>query len=156
MVERNDLLIIAHLRKDARMSLTKLSKKTNIPASTVYDKIKEFKDGHIKKHTAFVDFQKLGYQITAFLMIQTIKDKKHVTKDHLEKHVNVNSLFKINNNYDFFVEAIFRDINELEEFKEELEIKFKTRKIVVYHLIKEIKKESFLSNPEVIDLFCTI
>ena len=69
---------------------------------------------------------------------------------------NVNSLFKINNNYDFFVEAIFRDINELEEFKEELEIKFKTRKFVLYHLINEIKKESFLSNPEVIDLFCTI
>ncbi len=152
MLTRNDLLILSHLRQNARMSVTQLSKKTHIPPSTVYDKIKDFKNNEVKRHAAFLDFEKLGYQIAAFLLIEIKKEQREEAQQHLMKHANVNTLFKINNHFDFFVETIFRTIHELEEFKEEFETKFNTKKLQVFYIIKEIKKEGFLSNPEMIDL----
>ena len=35
-----DMKMIAHLRQDARMPLTKMSRRTGIPVSTIFDRLK--------------------------------------------------------------------------------------------------------------------
>ena len=60
-MNKKDLLIVSHLRRDGRTSLTELSKKTRIPISTIFDRLKQNKNNFIKKHTALIDFAKLGY-----------------------------------------------------------------------------------------------
>ena len=40
-----------------------MSKRLKIPISTIYDKLKKYDGNIIKKHTAILDFEKLGFGI---------------------------------------------------------------------------------------------
>jgi DNA-binding Lrp family transcriptional regulator len=56
-----DVLIVSHLRKDARMELTEMSRLTRLPVSTLYDRTKMHKDeGLVRKYASLLRFEKLG------------------------------------------------------------------------------------------------
>jgi DNA-binding Lrp family transcriptional regulator len=57
-IKKHDLKIISHLRKNSRESLTTLSRKTNIPVSTLFDKVKNKTGYYIKKIHVLLIFQK--------------------------------------------------------------------------------------------------
>ena len=137
-MDQKDIKIISALRANARVSLTKMSKRTNIPISTIHDRIKYYRDGVIKKYTSLLDFSVLGFHSRAHVMFKVKKECKEALLSFLSKHQNVNALFKINNGYDFLVEAIFRNIKDLEEFTELLEERFNVRDKQVYYLIEDI------------------
>ncbi len=50
------------------------------------------------------------------------------------------------------MECVFRDMIALEEFVDNLENKFHIRQKQVHYVIAELKRESFVSKPEVADL----
>ncbi|MGM5485512.1 MAG: Lrp/AsnC family transcriptional regulator [Nanobdellota archaeon] len=139
------------LRRNARESLTNMSRKSNIPISTIYDKIKNDKHRMIKKHTVLVDFSKLGFNTRASISLKVRKNKKRELGDYLSKHPNINNIFRINNGYDFWIECIFKDMKELEEFTEYLEERFGVKK-EIYYIIDEVKRESFMSDPQTLGL----
>jgi hypothetical protein len=68
------------------------------------------------------------------------------------KSLNVNSVYKINNGFHFLAECIFRDVKELEEFVDQIDERFSVRSKEVHYIIDDIKRESFLSQPDLIDL----
>ena len=151
MLNKKDLLIISNLRRNARETLTNMSKTTHIPISTIYDKLKFHEGGLIKKHTCLLDYNKLGYTTRANVLLRVDKSTRDELKDFLIKHTNVNSVSKINNNYDFMVEMIFREIREMEDFLEKLDDKFKIKSKQVFYIIEDLKREEFLSQPEFLD-----
>lgn len=150
MFKKKDLILTAYLRQNSRASLTILSRKTGVPVSTIFDRLKSNKV--ILKNTALLDFSKLGYSTRANLLLRARKDKKENLLDFLLKCFNVNSLYKINNGYHFMAECIFRDIKELEDFLEMLDEKFAVKTKEVHYIIDELKKEAFLSQPELVDV----
>lgn len=141
------LLIMSMLRQNARESLTKMSKRTNIPISTIYDKIKNNEKDMIKKHTSIIDFSKLGFHTRLSLSLKVSKNKRDELRHYLLKHQNVNTIYKINHGYDFWTECIFRNIKEMEEFREEIEEKFKA-KTETHYIIDDIKREGFMADPD--------
>jgi len=152
MVPKNDLKIISELRKNARETLTRMSKTTSIPISTIYDRLRYHHTGLIKKHTALLDFNSLGFNAVANVAIKVKRDDREKIKEYLVKHHNVNSVYKINNNFDFMIEVIFRHIKELEDFLEGLDDKFKIKTKQTYYIIDDIMREAFLTNPDVLDM----
>ena len=126
-MDKKDLLIMSYLRINARETLTRLSKKTNVPISTVYERIRNNNIKLITKHTTLIDFTKLGYMARANILIKTNGNKKQV-KEFLSKHHHINNMIKINNGYDYMVEVVFRHVHELEAFIENLEDKFNIKK----------------------------
>ena len=152
MIQKKDLQIISNLRADSRQTLTKMSKKTSIPISTIYDRLKANEGSLIKRHTCLLDFNKLGFTTRAKVLLRVDKSVREELKEHLMKHRNINSLVKINNNYDFLFEAVFKQIKELEEFLEQLEEKFKIKSKQVYYIIEDVKRESFLAEPEMLEV----
>ena len=152
MVSKKDLLIIANLRNNARATLTMISKRTNIPISTIYDRLKNHSGGLIKKHTTLLDFSKLGFNTRANITLKVDRKIRDDVKNFLIKHQNINSVYKINNGYDFLIEAIFKHIKDLEDFMELMEEKFKIKSKQVYYVIDEIKRENFLTDPNMIDM----
>ena len=150
-IKKKEMLILSLLRKNSRESLTKISKVSNIPISTIYDKLKIQQDNIIKKHTCILDFSKIGFNSRASLSIKTNLNKKQELKEYLIKHPNINTIYKINNGYDFWIECIFKHIKDLENFIEFLEIKYNIKK-QVYYIIEDIKREEFMSNPESLKL----
>ena len=120
-----DLKIISYLRQDARMSLTKMSKQTQIPVSTLFDRLRANEEDLIIKHTSLLDFSKLGFNTRANITFKVDRDHKESLKEFLAKHQSINSVYRINNGFDFMVEGIFKDLRELEGFIDDTEHKFK-------------------------------
>jgi len=148
MTNKKDLLIIANLRNDARMSLTKMSKSIHIPISTIFDRLKM--NDIIVKHTSLIDFAKLGYKVRAQIAFKVGREDKEALRECLMKHESCNSVLKINNGYDFMIEGIFKEIKEMEDFLEQLEQKFKILEKTCFYIIEDLKKEAFMSNPELV------
>ncbi len=152
MIANKDLEIISHLRRNARQKLTLLSRKTKIPVSTIYDKIKSHEEGLIVGHTSLINFAVLGFATRANITIKVPREVRDEVKTYLSKHQNINSLFKINNGFDFLMEGIFRHIKDLEDFLEALEAKFKVQDKRVYYIIEDLKREAFLSQPDLLKI----
>lgn len=152
MLKKKDILLMAYLRQNARMKLTSLSKLTNLPVSTIFDRIKTNEGELILKHVSVLDFAKMGFSTKASIMLRVAKEDKNKAKEFLEKHHNVNTLSRINNGFDFLIEGVFKGMNELEEFLEFLDEKFRVKSKEVHYIIEEIRKESFMSDPSILDM----
>jgi len=51
MLDKNDRIIISHSRANARKRLTEVSKKTGIPITTLFDRIRRMEVGVIEQYT---------------------------------------------------------------------------------------------------------
>jgi DNA-binding Lrp family transcriptional regulator len=151
MVTGKDIMLMAHLRKNARETLTRMSRITKIPVSTLYDKLKNHEQGLIQKHTSLVDFTKLGFNTKANILLKVDRGLRDEVKDYLTKEFNVNSVYKINSGFDFMVEGIFRHIKDMEDFIEKLEERFEIRDKQVYYVIEDIQREAFMADPQTVD-----
>jgi DNA-binding Lrp family transcriptional regulator len=151
-MKEKELLILSSLRRNARETLTEMSHHTRVPISTIFDKLRQFDNDIIRKHTTLLDFAKLGFSTRANLSIKVDKNERDNLRDFLEKHQNINSVYKINNGFDFLIECIFRNIRELEEFIETLETKYKIKGTQVYYIIEEIKREEFMADPNLLGI----
>src|SRR3989338_8828979 len=120
MIDKKEMLILANLRNNARETLTKMSRKTSIPVSTIF--------------------------------VKTTKEYRDKLRQHLLLDKSLNSVYKINNGYDFMLDGIFRQIKDVEQFLEKLENEFGITDKYVYYIVDEIKKEDFLSSPEYVKL----
>jgi len=151
-MQKKDLILMAYLRKDARMPLTKMSRKTGVPVSTIFDRLKVYKGNFISKHTALIDFGKIGYTTQVNLLLKVSKAQKDEIGEYLKKCLNVNSLSKVNNGYDFLAECIFRGMGDFENFMDKLEGKYEIIQRDTYFVINNMKRESFLDDPGLIPL----
>lgn len=153
MISKKDMVILSYLRKDARETLTRMSRKTSIPVSTIYDRLKTQEQEIIKGYTALLDFSKLGYNARCKIIIRVAREKRDELERFLLVHRNVNSLYKINNGFDFLIEGVFRNIRESEDFLEMLDTKFGVKTKQVYYIIDDIKREAFMADPEWVEKF---
>ena len=152
ILTNQDLVLLSTLRRDGRQTLTNLSRETRIPVSTIYDKLKEYDNSLISKNTVLLDFNKLGYFTRATIAVRTLQKDREELREFLLKHRHVNSLYKINNGFDFMFDCIFTHMKELEEFMEEIEKKFRIRNKYIFYMIDEIKREEFFNCPEIIPI----
>ncbi len=152
MFPRKDLLILTELRKNSRESLTKISRLTSVPVSTIFDKIRFYNGNLIKKHTTLLDFSKLGFEARANIMVKVEKDARERARNFLITNQNVNSVYKISNGFDFLIEGIFKNVKDVEDFLEVFESKCKIEQVQVYYVIEDIKKESFMNDRELLDV----
>ena len=118
-----------------------------MPVSTIFDKLRKYENGVIKRHTALLDFQKLGYTTRAQVFLKTTPENRLVLGNYLKVYPNVNCVYRVNNGYDFLIEAIFRSIQDLEGFLEELELKRGVVNKKVHYVINEVARESFMTEP---------
>ncbi|MFH1409515.1 MAG: Lrp/AsnC family transcriptional regulator [Nanoarchaeota archaeon] len=152
MIIKKDLHMISRLRQNARITLTEMSKATKIPISTLYDKLKGYQGNVITRHTTLIDFTRLGYHARTALLIKVGTDDRESLKEYLMKHPSINSVFRINNGYDFFVEGIFHHLVDVEGFIANIEKRFKTERIENHYVVEDIKKEAFLSDAYMLEM----
>ena len=132
MVNNKDLLILSCLRKNARETLTNMSKETMIPISTLYERIKC--NGIIKKYTSILDFSKLGFELCVNIMIKVRKSQRKLLRDYVMKCYNVSSAYVIDNHFDLVMECFFRNTRELYHFLDNLDDNFKQNKKEIFYV----------------------
>ena len=148
---KKELIILSHLRQNARKSLTEIFRQTGVPVSTLFDKLKKYEKGLIKKNTVLLNFNKLGFGVRVKILLKAAKDQKENLRIHLVNSHNVNSVSSVTNGFDFLIEALFRNLKDMQQFSDNIE-QFNLTKKEEFFIIEEFKSESFLSQPEFIEL----
>ena len=143
-IKEIDLKIMSLLRRNARESLTHLSRQTNIPISTIFDRLKAQSGTAIKKHTVLLNFPLIGYQIRLHMLVRT-KDLASATS-FLRSHSHVNSVFQLSGEYDFAIDAIFKDMQEVDAFMQAFGTAACLEKINTNYIVSEVVREQFLEN----------
>jgi len=142
---RRDITLMMFFRRNARENLTQISRLTHIPVSTIFDKLREFEKDLIQKHTTLIDFRRLGFDIRINALFKVPKDTREEFKEFLMTNEYVNSIFRINNGYDYMVEAIFRDMSDMQKFTEMLD-RFRIESKQEFFILEDLKRESFLTD----------
>lgn len=148
-LDNKELLIMSHFRQNARKNLTKISRETGIPVSTIFDKLRKYNGSLIRKHTCLLDFSKLGYDVRVTLMLRIPKERREEVKSFLMARNDINTIYRINNGYDYLVEGIFKGMRDYQQFMERLD-DFKIKSRNEFYVLDEIKREGFLSDPKML------
>jgi DNA-binding Lrp family transcriptional regulator len=146
MIDQQDLKVLKKLRADSRATLTAMSNSLGMPVSTVFEKVKKLRKSVVVKCVDLVDFEKLGFVVRANFMVRTEERKREQLKELVLKHKNVNSVFRTNNGFDFFIETIFSDMKQLNAFCEQLDLLRAKRRM--HFVVEELKRECFHPYPE--------
>lgn len=143
-----------HLRKDCRKSLSLIGREISVPVTTLFSMLQklEKEENIIQKYACLIDLQQVGYGVKICLAIKCREKNKKEVKDFIMNNKNIDSVFRTNNGFDFLVEAIFRNLSELENFLEQLD-DFKPKKKRLHYIVEEYKKEDFLTRKEHLELF---
>jgi len=144
-LSKKDMLLLGHLRENSRETLTRMSKKTGVPVSTLYDRLQYHNGKLIQKFTSLLDFKVLGYMIRVHMLIRVSHDSKENLRIFLERAENANSVVALNNDFDFLIDGIFRDMSELEMFKDKLYSNSTVEKFKSFFVVDEVKREAFMS-----------
>lgn len=152
MLKEKELKLLVEFRRNARQPLTRMSRTTGVPVSTIFDRLKQYEGSIIKKHVALLDFRKLGYDLRVNFLFAVENSQRDDFLKYILSNKNTNSVFKVNNNFDFFVESIFKDMQDFQEFNDSLEM-YDIGKQEEYFVLDELKREDFFSNPSLIPEF---
>ena len=142
MIADKEISILSHLRKNSRKPLSRISRETGIPQSTVFDNVIKLEKGIINKYVSLINFSKIGYALKVNFILKGDKEKD-ILKQFLLSNNNVNSFLKLSGGFDFLVECIFKDIVYLEEFNDKLNLYGVVEKME-HQIIDEIKTEGFM------------
>ena len=143
MLDEKELKILVMLRQNARATLTEISRETDIPVSTVFDKLKKMEKKFHIRHTSLIDFSRLGKAIQVNFSVKSDEQINEIIS-FLVENPNVNSVYRTNSGTSIYLECIFQNMMEFYKFSDKL-AKYKITEKSEYHIIEEIKKEEFLT-----------
>ncbi len=112
-----DEQIISSLQDNARMPLKALAEKIYLSSPAVASRIEHLeRDGIIKGYHAQIDWQKLGYYITAFVNIEVEPAQKKEFYPYVEKCPNVVECDCVTGQYSMLLKVRFHSTQELDAF----------------------------------------
>lgn len=143
-VDPIDMQIIKALEEDSRVSLRKLAQKLVITPNILRHHVEALEQGGvILGYVPVVDSAKMGYAITAIIMIQIEGGHILEVENEIAKESNVLSVYDITGEYDAVLFAKFRDNPSLNAFLKRLlterYIK-RTTTLVALNAVKEYSK----------------
>ena len=138
-----DIKIIGLLQEDSRLSFNRIAKELGISVGTAYNRIRGLEEkGVLKGYTAIIDPVKVGYQLTAIILIQA--EGKHLleVESEIARMGNVISVYDITGEFDVAVIARFKDRFDLNKFIKAL-LKMPYVKRTVTNVVLNVVKEDF-------------
>jgi DNA-binding Lrp family transcriptional regulator len=139
-VDRN---IIRLLQEDARKSFNKIAESLGIAVGTAYNRVKSLEDsGILKGYTIMLDSAKLGYGLTALILIEAEGRYLPEVENELAKLDEVICIYDITGDYDVAVVARFRSRGTLNNFIKSA-LKMPHVKRTVTNVVLNVVKEDF-------------
>ncbi|MHA1667575.1 MAG: Lrp/AsnC family transcriptional regulator [Candidatus Heimdallarchaeaceae archaeon] len=144
-LDKKDIQILRILQQNSRVSLKKLARKTSLPVTTVFNRIKKFEqNGLIKDYKAIIDPKKVGLDVTAFILVaydtSSKKSQRGVAKE-ISKLPFVQEVHIITGEWDMLLKVRGKNSEEIGKFVldklREIEGVLKTVTVVVFETVKE-------------------
>jgi len=112
-----DFKIIRILQEDSRMSYRKIADALGIAVGTVYNRIKRLEEGGVfKAYTVMVDPAKLGYELTAVILIQAEGSHLLEVEKEVAQSDSTIGVYDVTGDFDIAVIARFKSRSMLNSF----------------------------------------
>jgi len=139
-----DTRIIQALEEDSRLSSRKLAQKVGVTTNILHNHVENLEhEGIILGYVPIIDTAKMGYALTAIIMIQIEGGHILEVENQIAKENNVLSVYDITGEYDAVVFAKFRDNPSLNAFLKKLLTEpfiKRTTTLVALNAVKEYSK----------------
>jgi DNA-binding Lrp family transcriptional regulator len=110
-----DTAILRSLIKNSRITISQMSKEIDVPDATISHRLKKMEDEIIKRYTLILDWQKIGLEITAIIIIQTESEKHEIVKGELSRLEEVSEVYSVSGEYDILIKVWVPGIEELNQ-----------------------------------------
>src|SRR3990172_12374250 len=120
-IDSVDLQIVTLLQEDSRLSFNKIARKLGVSVGTAYNRVKNLETlGILKGYTVTLDSFKLGFGLTAIIMVQVEGGHLTEVEQEIAKNSNVIAIYDITGEYDAAVVTKFKDRASLNDFVKSL------------------------------------
>ena len=116
-LDEKDFAIIDELKRNSRLSEKKIAKKTNIPMTTVHNRIKKLRELDVlENYTIKLNYKKLGKPLTAYVLLKTLPgiDQKEVLLK-ISKMPNIREVAMVTGEFDILFKVMVRSMEELNQ-----------------------------------------
>ncbi len=143
-----DYKILSILQKDATLPVKDIARKVGLSTTPCWARIQKLQEiGIIKKKTAVLDSEKLGFNNRVFIFIKTNKHKKEWAnkfKKYILSQQNVMGLYRISGNFDYLINVLAKDVKDFDNFYQNL-----IENIEIYDVSSSFVMEIMKENTEI-------
>ncbi|ASI99880.1 AsnC family transcriptional regulator [Thermococcus celer Vu 13 = JCM 8558] len=112
-----DLRILSLLQQNARLSYREIARELKVAVGTVYNRIKRMEEeGIIKGFAPLVDYEKLGFGLTAVIGVKAQGRKIVEIEREIARNDRVLIVYDITGEFDIVVVAKFKDRADMNRF----------------------------------------
>ncbi len=118
LLDDKDNAILELLKKDSRLSIQQIAKKSSIAVGTVHNRIKALREKKIiERYTVSIDKSKLGRRMIAHVLIKATPKSNHIALlDKILEHALIEGGSAVTGEYDLVLRVRVRDMEELDKF----------------------------------------
>ncbi|MBS3102781.1 Lrp/AsnC family transcriptional regulator [Candidatus Woesearchaeota archaeon] len=122
MLDENDKKIIEILTENSRLSYRQIAKKLALSVATVMNRVKKLENEKIiKKYSALLDYEKLGFDIDVIIDVRISKGKLLEVESVIAKNPNVFAVYDVTGDFDAVVLARFPNRRKMDNFIKKLQ-----------------------------------
>lgn len=114
-MDQLDLAILSSLIENSRKTISQISKEIDVPDATISNRLKKLENDVIKHYTMILDWQKIGLDITAMIIIQTESERHEFVKEELSKLEEVSEVYSVSGEYDILIKIWGESIVKLNQ-----------------------------------------
>ena len=121
-MDARDHTIVNVLLENSRLSCREIAKQVGCSVATVISRMKALKqEGILKKYTALLDYEKLGYDVQAVISLRISKGKLFEVEKKIAVHPQVFAVYDVTGNFDAIVVAKFKSRKALDTFLKKIQ-----------------------------------
>ncbi|QKQ99548.1 Lrp/AsnC family transcriptional regulator [Metallosphaera tengchongensis] len=137
-----DRRLLIELLRDSRVSLRRLSEEMNVSPATLHNRLTRLiQEGVIRGFTALVDYTKLGYSLSAIIMVKV--NGKYLVE--FEKEIantdNIVAVYDVVGEYDVVLIAKFKSVEDLDVFLKQLLKNSKVERTYTSIVLNSVKED---------------
>jgi DNA-binding Lrp family transcriptional regulator len=140
-IDEIDITILKEIQEDSRTSYRDIAKRLGLSVGTVHNRVKKMTNlGVIKSFAAVLDPEKLGFELTAVILMQVEGGHIVDVEKAIAKSRSVIAVYDTTGDFDIVVIAKFRSREELNTFiKETLKMPYVRRSVtsIALNVVKE-------------------
>lgn len=144
-LDRIDMTILKTIQHDGRITNVELAQKINLSASPCLDRVKRLEsEGYIKRYGAFLNAQKLGYGMTAFIQVTLDRTAADVFKLFKAEVVKINEVVEchlVAGGYDYLLKIRFATMDSYRLILEKIAGLPSIAKTHTYMVTEHIKED---------------
>ncbi|UWG48924.1 DNA-binding transcriptional regulator, Lrp family [Halanaeroarchaeum sp. HSR-CO] len=119
--ENLDATLINALLEDGRASLRSLAEELDVSVTTVSNHLKDLEaEGVIEGYTPMVDYEKLGYDVTAIVQLKVEGNALPDITDRLEGHKQMVNVYEVTGEFDIIAVGKFTDTDDMNQLIKDL------------------------------------